>query len=199
VYIPVVWVVVARNSEEKRAAPTPCWRKEKKKFFFFSPFFYFFVFFSPPDGRYTQTGRSIGEYPPSHFLDGAPPAQPLSRHQELRHRKPRRHSRSDFTLSTDVRLFACAPSCTHTHTQHAHKVLSVRRARQHGFSSRLASPVVRHSDSCVFYQVTFNFTFDTFLFVWLEKEHLETYFVSTVNRPRKIVQILNRRFYFCCC
>lgn len=70
VYIPVVWVVVARNSEEKRAAPTPCWRKKKK--ILFSPFFfYFFVFFSPPDGRYTQTGRSIGEYilPPTFWTE----------------------------------------------------------------------------------------------------------------------------------
>lgn len=44
VYIPVVWVVVARNSEEKRAAPTPCWRKEKKNILFLFPFFLFFRF-----------------------------------------------------------------------------------------------------------------------------------------------------------
>ena len=108
----IVLYVTQREEREKEPRRL-CWKK-RKKILFFSPYF----LFSPPDGRYiprvvlhTHTRHEKKEkkktekYPPSHFLDGAPPAQPFSRHQELRHRKPRRHSRFDFTLSTDVRTF----------------------------------------------------------------------------------------------
>ena len=110
-----MWVVVACNSEEKEPRRLRVGEEEEEKKNSFPPFF--FLLSTRRQIHTPECRRRRKIYPPSHFLDGAPPAQPLSRHQELRHRKPRRHSRSDFTLSTDVRLFACAPCTQTTRTQ----------------------------------------------------------------------------------